>query len=115
MFFSNRKRHTTCLVGTVIHTCALPIWETLRISLLDAIAPLLVNALTDEFIVRHPAISLGISVTDRHVDLARDGFDFMLALGETRKEGATTCLSVNLPVALAAAPTYLAQIGRAHV
>src|SRR3546814_6846594 len=48
---------------------------------------------------------------DRHVDLARDGFDFMLALGETRKEGATTCLSVNLPVALAAAPTYLARQG----
>src|SRR3546814_20727507 len=45
------------------------------------------------------------------VDLARDGFDFMLALGETRKEGATTCLSVNLPVALAAAPTYLARQG----
>src|SRR3546814_14906152 len=35
----------------------------------------------------------------------------MLALGETRKEGATTCLSVNLPVALAAAPTYLARQG----
>ncbi|WP_054437248.1 LysR family transcriptional regulator [Novosphingobium sp. ST904] len=46
---------------------------TLRISLPVAIAPLLVNALTAEFIVRHPAISLGISVTDRHVDLARDG------------------------------------------
>src|SRR3546814_3456222 len=68
---------------------------TLRISLPVAIAPLLVNALTAEFIVRHPAISLGISVTDRHVDLARDGFDFMLALGETRKEGATTCISVR--------------------
>src|SRR3546814_9837767 len=27
------------------------------------------------------------------------------------KEGATTCLSVNLPVALAAAPTYLARQG----
>src|SRR3546814_11548884 len=84
---------------------------TLRISLPVAIAPLLVNALTAEFIVRHPAISLGISVTDRHVDLARDGFDFMLALGETRKEGATTCLSVNLPVALAAAPPYPARQG----
>src|SRR3546814_21026117 len=84
---------------------------TLRISLPVAIAPLLVNALTADFIVRHPAISLGISVTDRHVALARDGFDFMLALGETRKDGATTSLSVNLPVALAAPPTYPARPG----
>src|SRR3546814_11954642 len=59
---------------------------TLRLSLPVAIAHLLVSAPTAGFIVRHPALSLGLSVTDRHDTLPRDGSDFRPDLGTTRNK-----------------------------
>ncbi|WP_039575278.1 LysR family transcriptional regulator [Sphingopyxis fribergensis] len=83
----------------------------LRVSLPVAIAPLLVDALTADFMVHHPAIALEISVTDRHVDMTREGFDILLTFGGGMTDGTTTCLIANLPITLAAAPAYLDRHG----
>jgi len=71
----------------------------------------LIGAWSEAFLARHPNVKLELSVTDRHVDLIREGFDVALRIGElpdmeltARKLGQ----SINVIVA---SPDYLARRG----
>ncbi|MBA3940295.1 MAG: LysR family transcriptional regulator [Sphingopyxis sp.] len=83
----------------------------LRVSLPGIFAPCLVEALTREFMVRCPDIRLEISVTDRHVDLVREGFDVALRAGEAGDAEWIARKLGSLDLVLAASPAYLARAG----
>ncbi|AJA09511.1 LysR family transcriptional regulator [Sphingopyxis fribergensis] len=83
----------------------------LRISLPGILGPILVDALTRDFISLYPKIALEISITDRHVDLVREGYDVALRAGEVAAVDWITRSIGNLPLILVASPAYLARAG----
>ncbi|MBA2920869.1 LysR family transcriptional regulator [Sphingomonas sp. MAH-20] len=83
----------------------------LRVSLPGILESLLVDALTKDFVPRHPEVTLEISVTDRHVDLVREGFDVALRVGAVGDVDWITRPLGVLPLVLVASPTYLDRIG----
>ncbi|MBJ7498741.1 MAG: LysR family transcriptional regulator [Sphingopyxis sp.] len=83
----------------------------LRVSIPDILAPVLVDALTSDFVSHYPDIRLGISVSDRHVDLVREGFDVALRIGSVVDGDWIMRPLGKLPLALVASPAYLEQAG----
>lgn len=83
----------------------------LRISLPGILGPILVDALTRDFMTRHPEIALEISITDRHVDLVREGYDVALRAGEVAATDWIARPLGTLPLVLVAAPAYLERAG----
>jgi DNA-binding transcriptional LysR family regulator len=83
----------------------------LRVSLPGIIAPFLVDALMRDFAPRYPAIRLAIGVTDRHVDLVREGFDVALRIGPVGDSDWIVRALGHLDLILAAAPAHLARAG----
>lgn len=83
----------------------------LRVSLPGIVAPFLVDALTRDFVPRYPAIKLEIGVTDRHVDLVREGFDVALRIGPVSDSDWILRALGHLDLVLAAAPAHLARAG----
>lgn len=83
----------------------------LRISLPGILGPILVDALTRDFMTRHPEIALEISITDRHVDLVREGYDVALRAGEVATTDWIARPLGTLPLVLVAAPAYLERAG----
>jgi DNA-binding transcriptional LysR family regulator len=84
---------------------------TLRVSLPGILGPALVDALTRDFLARFPDIRLDISITDRHVDLVREGFDVALRAGPVEDSDWITRSLGDLSLVLVAAPAYLARNG----
>lgn len=84
---------------------------TLRVSLPGILGPLLVDALTRDFLPRYPDIRLDISISDRHVDLVREGYDVALRAGRVEDSDWIARPLGNLPLVLVAAPDYLARAG----
>ncbi len=84
---------------------------TLRVSLPGILGPTLVDALTRTFLPRFPDIRLEISVTDRHVDLVREGFDVALRAGRVEDSDWILRPLGSLRLVLVAAPAYLEQAG----
>jgi DNA-binding transcriptional LysR family regulator len=83
----------------------------LRISLPGILGPILVDALTRDFVTFYPEIALEISITDRHVDLVREGYDVALRAGEVAAVDWITRSIGNLPLILVASPAYVARAG----
>lgn len=83
----------------------------LRISLPGILGPILVDALTRDFVARYPDIALEISITDRHVDLVREGYDVALRAGEVAATDWIARPLGMLPLVLVAAPAYLKRAG----
>lgn len=79
----------------------------LRISLPGILGPILVDALTRDFVSRYPEIALEISITDRHVDLVREGFDVALRVGEVAAVDWIARSLGKLSLILVASPAYL--------
>src|SRR3546814_19595826 len=65
------------------------------------------EALTREFVPRYPEIKLEISITDRHVDLIREGYDVALRVGEMGNVDWMVRRLATLPLILVAAPQWL--------
>ncbi|RYD44843.1 MAG: LysR family transcriptional regulator [Sphingomonadales bacterium] len=84
---------------------------TLRVSLPGILGPALVDALTRDFLSRFPDIRLEISVTDRHVDLVREGYDVALRAGPIDDSDWIVRPLGELLLVLVAAPAYLARAG----
>lgn len=65
-----------------------------------------------EFCQRYPSIQLEISVSDKAIDIIRDGFDMGIRFGDRVEEG-MIARQLTLPVkeALFASPGYVAQYG----
>lgn len=83
----------------------------LRVSLPDILAPTLVRELVAGFVDRYPHIKLEISVTDRHVDLVREGFDVAIRAGEVDRVDWMVRRIATLPLVLVAAPDWLNKAG----
>lgn len=84
----------------------------LRVSIPKVLAPTLVDALTRDFLTRHPRIKLELSITDRHVDLIREGYDVGLRAGPMCDTELVARPLGRLPLLLVASPAYLAREGR---
>ena len=82
----------------------------LRVDLPNAIARDLVIPRLPEFLARHPALEVGISTSDRRVDLVHEGFDCVLRVGMLGDSELVARPLGALRMANAASPGYL----RAH-
>jgi len=71
----------------------------------------LIGAWSEAFLARHPNVKLELSVTDRQVDLIREGFDVALRIGELQDTELTARKLANLSMVIVASPDYLARRG----
>jgi len=83
----------------------------LRVSLPGVLGPVLVEHLTRGFVPRYRDIRLEISITDRHVDLVREGFDLALRAGAVANVDWMVRRIATLPLLLVAAPEWLQRTG----
>lgn len=84
----------------------------LRVSIPAIVGPTLVDALTRDFVTRYPEIKLEISISDRHVDLVREGFDVALRTGHVADSDWIVRPLGNLSLVLVASPAYLDRAGQ---
>ena len=71
----------------------------------------LVAAWADAFATRHPEVKLELSITDRSVDLIREGYDVAVRTGPLRDTDLVGRALADLPTVLVASPAYLARRG----
>ncbi|PTQ11869.1 LysR family transcriptional regulator [Sphingomonas oleivorans] len=84
----------------------------LKATIPGILGPTLIDALTSAFVARYPEIKLEISISDRHVDLVREGYDVALRAGGSG-EGDWIARPLGcLPLVLVASPTYLDRAGQ---
>ncbi|WP_323715740.1 LysR family transcriptional regulator [Paracoccus aminovorans] len=83
----------------------------LRVTAPVTFGEMFVAVLTRNFTRRHPALSLDLHLTDRYVDLAAEGFDLALRIGQlpdssliARRIGQTEAWAVASPAYLASHP-----------
>jgi len=72
----------------------------------------LMDAVTNDFLPQHPEIRLDIGMTDRSVDLIREGYDLALRAGKLSDSGLAVRTLGELPMALIASPKHLKRNGR---
>ena len=82
----------------------------LRIDLPNAVARDLIIPRLPEFLAAHPLLEVGISTTDRRVDLVQEGFDCVLRIGPLADNDLIARPLGMLTMRNAASPAYL----RAH-
>jgi len=83
----------------------------LRIDLPNIIARDIVIPRLPEFLDAHPLLEVGISTTDRRVDLVQEGFDCVLRIGTLEDSGLVARPLGEMPMVNAASPAYLAAHG----
>lgn len=64
------------------------------------------------FLSQQPQVKLELSVTDRHADLIREGYDVAIRMGAPTDAGLTARKIANLPIVLVASPAYIERRGR---
>jgi DNA-binding transcriptional LysR family regulator len=83
----------------------------LRVSLPADLGRSLLEPITSQLMTRHPGLSLDVSLSDRHVDLIREGFDLALRAGQVADSELHARALIDLPLVLVASPDYLARQG----
>ncbi len=83
----------------------------LRIDLSNQIARDIVIPRLPEFLAAHPQLEVGISTTDRHVDLVQEGFDCVLRIGALGDSGLVARPLGQLAMLNVASPAYLSRHG----
>lgn len=84
---------------------------TLRVSMPVDLGRLLLEPITSRLMPHHPALALDVSLSDRYVDLIREGFDLALRVGTMMDSGLHARKLIDLPLVLVASPQYLARHG----
>lgn len=84
----------------------------LRVSLPTDLGRLLLDPLTRIFLKQHPAIRLELDMSDRHVDLIREGYDLALRAGQVDDSELTSRPLGAAPLVLVASPEHLDLHGR---
>jgi DNA-binding transcriptional LysR family regulator len=79
---------------------------TLRVSLPGDLGRALLDPVTRQLMARNPELALEVSVSDRHVDVIREGFDIAIRVGHVVDSGLYV-----LPLVLVASPAYLRAAG----
>jgi DNA-binding transcriptional LysR family regulator len=71
----------------------------------------LIGEWSQAFLARHPNVRLELSVSDRHVDLIREGFDVALRVGDLADSDLTARKLADLAMVMIASPGYIAARG----
>jgi DNA-binding transcriptional LysR family regulator len=83
----------------------------LRIDLPNIIARDIILPRLPEFLAAHPLLDMGISTTDRRVDLVHEGFDCILRIGALGNSDLVARPLGMMRMSNAASPAYLRQHG----
>jgi DNA-binding transcriptional LysR family regulator len=83
----------------------------LRIDLPNMIARDVIIPRLPEFLARHPALEVGISTTDRRVDLVQEGFDCLVRVGPLGDSDLVARALGRMAMSNVASPAYLAAHG----
>ena len=85
----------------------------LRLAVPRAVVPVLLRPLLASFCPAYPDVSVEIEASEELVDLARDGFDAGIRLGEfIASDMVAVRLTPSLRLIVVASPSYLARAGR---
>lgn len=84
----------------------------LRVSLPTDLGRLLLDPLTRTFMARHPGVRLELDMTDRRVDVVREGYDLALRAGEVQDTELIARPLGSAPLVLIASPEHLDRHGR---
>jgi DNA-binding transcriptional LysR family regulator len=98
-------------LATMFRTDASGLTGRLRIDLPATVARDLVIPRLPEFLALHPALEVGISTTDRRVDLVNEGFDCVLRVGVLGDSELVARPLGFMRMANAASPAYLKAHG----
>jgi len=83
----------------------------LRVSMPGDIGRLLLEPLTTRFLEAHPGLQLDLSLSDRHVDVIREGYDVAFRIGHPADSDLTARLIATLDMILVASPALLSRHG----
>jgi len=83
----------------------------LRVSAPQEFGRMLIAVWAPEFLARHPGVKLELNVTDRSVDLIREGYDLAVRMGALRDTELFGRKLADLRWILVASPAYLARRG----
>jgi DNA-binding transcriptional LysR family regulator len=84
----------------------------LRVSAPQEFGRILIAGWSPEFLARHPGVKLELNVTDRNVDIIREGYDLAFRMGAMRDTELISRKLANLRWILVASPTYIERRGR---
>ena len=84
----------------------------LRVSAPQEFGRLLIASWAPEFLARHPGVKLELNVTDRNVDIIREGYDLAIRMGALRDTELISRKLADLHWILVASPAYLEKRGR---
>ena len=85
---------------------------SLRVSASTTLGSCLIAALCSEFQLQFPEVLIELELTDRHVDVVAEGFDFAIRIGELQQDSPLVAQRLgNYRMVIAGAPSYLAQHG----
>jgi DNA-binding transcriptional LysR family regulator len=84
----------------------------LRLSAPQEFGRLLIASWAPEFLARHPGVKLELNVTDRNVDIIREGYDLAVRMGDLRDAALISRKLADLHWILVASPAYLEKRGR---
>lgn len=83
----------------------------LRVDMSSGVARQFVVPALPEFLARHPGLSIEIGVTERHVDLVREGYDCVLRIGSLADSSLVGRRLGEMRLVNCASPAYLRQYG----
>ncbi|MDB5482471.1 MAG: LysR family transcriptional regulator [Caulobacteraceae bacterium] len=83
----------------------------LRVTAPQEFGRVLIAAWADEFLERHPGLKLELSITDRFVDIIREGFDVAIRMGTLSDSDLVGRKITDLRWTLVAAPLYVERHG----
>ena len=84
----------------------------LRVSAPQEFGRMLIAGWAPEFLARHPGVKLELNVTDRNVDIIREGYDLAFRMGALRDTELISRKLANLRWILVASPAYIKRRGR---
>lgn len=84
----------------------------LRVSMPSEIGRLLMAPITSTFLAKHEGLELDLSLSDRHTDVIREGYDLVFRVGAMKDSDLKVRTLAQLDMALVASPAFLARHGR---
>src|ERR1700724_3852708 len=84
----------------------------LRVSAPQEFGRMLIAAWAPEFLARHPGVKLELNITDRNVDIIREGYDLAVRMGTLRDKELKSRKLADLHWVLVASPAYIEGRGR---
>ena len=83
----------------------------IRVSAPQELGRMLIAPWSASFLTRYPEVNLELGVTDRYVDIIREGFDIAIRMGNLADSDLTSRKIGEIGFALSASPEYLARAG----